>query len=210
MFTFKKPTEADIIAYLLAQIRLPFSYPEVGLTRSKPPICYDVDRQTICLGQGEQVFQLARRAIENWEMFPREMTELYWPDKPLAEGVVVAVVFRAAFFWSLNACRIVYTIDESCGRGAGRIDRFGFAYGTLPDHLECGEERFTVEWRHQDDSVWYDLLAVSRPRHPLARLAYPMVRRQQRRFRLLSAHSMQRTVASARAVPESAEPCTQS
>jgi uncharacterized protein (UPF0548 family) len=34
----------------------------------------------------------------------------------------------------------------------------------------AGEERFTVEWRCQDDSLWYDLLAFSLPRHPLARL----------------------------------------
>jgi uncharacterized protein (UPF0548 family) len=27
----------------------------------------------------------------------------------------------------------------------GPVRRFGFAYGTLPDHVESGEERFTVE-----------------------------------------------------------------
>ena len=59
--------------------------------------------------------------------------------------------------------------------------RFGFAYGTLPDHVECGEERFTVECG-QDDSVWYDILAFSRPRHPLAKLGQPLVRRWQKQF----------------------------
>ena len=33
---------------------------------------------------------------------------------------------RAIGFWWLNACRIVYVVDE-----AGPITQFGFAYGTL-------------------------------------------------------------------------------
>ncbi len=36
-------------------------------------------------------------------------------------------------FWSLNACRIVYVVDD---RGAH--PRFGFAYGTLTEHGESG------------------------------------------------------------------------
>ena len=59
--------------------------------------------------------------------------------------------------------------------------RFGFAYGTLPDHVECGEERFMIEWL-ADDSVWYDILAFSRPRHPLVRLSSPLARMLQKRF----------------------------
>jgi len=76
----------------------------------------------------------------------------------------------------MNACRIVYAIDEQ-----GPLDRFGFAYGTLPDHGESGEERFTVEFNPNDQSVWYDLYAFSRP-NPLARLAYPFTRALQKRF----------------------------
>jgi uncharacterized protein (UPF0548 family) len=34
----------------------------------------------------------------------------------------------------------------------------------------------------EDDSVWYDLLAFSLPRHPLARLGAPLSRRLQRQF----------------------------
>jgi uncharacterized protein (UPF0548 family) len=68
-------------------------------------------------------------------------------------------------------------IDE----GQAQRTRFGFAYGTLPDHVERGEERFTVEWR-ADDSVWYDIYAFSRPKHPLARLGFPITRMLQKRF----------------------------
>jgi uncharacterized protein (UPF0548 family) len=36
--------------------------------------------------------------------------------------------------WWLNACRIVYVVDEE-----GPVKRFGFAYGTLPEHAESGK-----------------------------------------------------------------------
>jgi len=89
----------------------------------------------------------------------------------------------------LNASRIVYTID-----GGDDVRRFGFAYGTLADHVESGEERFSVEWRRQDGSVWYDLLAFSRPRHPLAKLGTPVGRALQRRFARDSLQAMARAV----------------
>jgi uncharacterized protein (UPF0548 family) len=56
------------------------------------------------------------------------------------------------------------------------------AYGTLQNHVERGEERFSIEHRVEDDSVWYDILAFSIPQHPLARLGYPLSRAAQRRF----------------------------
>jgi uncharacterized protein (UPF0548 family) len=91
--------------------------------------------------------------------------------------------------WWLNACQIVYIVDED-----GPVKRFGFAYGTLPEHAESGEERFTVEWHEQDDAVWYDILAFSRPQQFLARLGYPFARRLQKRFARDSASAMLRAV----------------
>ena len=61
------------------------------------------------------------------------------------------------------------------------VKRFGFAYGTLRDHAERGEERFMIEWQGSDDSVWYDILAFSQP-NLLAKLGYPLTRRLQKRF----------------------------
>jgi uncharacterized protein (UPF0548 family) len=52
----------------------------------------------------------------------------------------------------------------------------------LPGNAECGEERFLVEWRQADNSVWYDIRAVSKPGGWLTRVAYPLARRLQRRF----------------------------
>jgi uncharacterized protein (UPF0548 family) len=60
----------------------------------------------------------------------------------------------------------------------------------LPGHVESGEERFQVEWDRDDNSVWYDILAFSRPNRLLIRLGYPVVRRLQKRFARDSAQSM--------------------
>jgi len=108
-------------------------------------------------------------------MFELGWVRLCWPDAPIAEGTTVAILVFHFGFWSLSAARIVYVLDEPPGR------RFGFAYGTLSEHAEKGEERFSVEWRG-DGSVWYELLAFSRPNHLLVRVARPLSRRLQRRF----------------------------
>lgn len=114
-----------------------------------------------------------------------------WPeDTPIQKGQVVAVVARILGLWWLNACRIVYVVDEN-----GPLARFGFAYGTLPGHAGSGEERFLVEWNPADGSVWYDILAFSRPNRFLTRLAYRYLRRVQKRFGPASAAAMVRSVA---------------
>jgi uncharacterized protein (UPF0548 family) len=74
------------------------------------------------------------------------------------------------------------------------LKRYGFAYGTLPGHAESSEERFTVEWHEAGGAVWYDILAFPRPRHVLARLGYPWVRRVQKRFGRGSAVAMPKAV----------------
>ena len=94
---------------------------------------------------------------------------------------MVAVLARVFGVWTLNACRIVYVVDEPT--------RFGFAYGTLPDHAECGEDRFLIE-RDDNGTVWYDIRVFSRPRLLLARLAAPLARRLQDQFRRDSAAAM--------------------
>jgi uncharacterized protein (UPF0548 family) len=79
--------------------------------------------------------------------------------------------------------------------------RRSFAYGTLPEHGERGEERFTVEWRREDDSVFYELYAFSRPNHLIARLGYPLARRLQRRFARDSLRAMLHATNQGYSVP---------
>jgi uncharacterized protein (UPF0548 family) len=179
-----KPSEQAVRDFLARQEKAAFSYPEVGATRGAAPAGYDADYNRVELGHGAAVFEAACAALRRWEMFPRPWTEVLPADAPIREGQAVAVLARMYGLWWLNAARIVYVLDE-----AGPTRRFGFTYGTLADHAERGEERFSVEW-HPDGRVWYDLFAFSRPRHPLARLAYPLARRLQRRFQAESKAAM--------------------
>ena len=109
-------------------------------------------------------------------MFEMPWANLCWPDAAIEAGVTVAPVFSHFGFWSMNAARIVYVIDER-----EDTQRFGFAYGTLRDHAEIGEERFSVEFDPSDGGVYYDIYAFSRP-GLLARLGYPLARALQKRF----------------------------
>ena len=109
-------------------------------------------------------------------MFPASWTSITPENAPIRESVIVAMQAHALGLWWLNACRIIYVIDE-----ATPIRRFGFAYGTLRAHVEQGEERFSVEL-HADGAVWYDLRAFSRPRYWPVRLAKPLARRLQCKF----------------------------
>ena len=151
-----------------------------------------VDHTRIRLGEGEPIFQAAQTALEHWEQFRLGWLEAWSPETPIRTGEVVAVVARALGLWWLNACRIVSVVEEN-----GPVQRFGFAYGTLPGHAGSGEERFLIELDRADDSVWYDILAFSRPNHFLIRLGYPIVRRLQKRFGRESAAVMRKVVSKA-------------
>ena len=192
MLSLRKPSAESIRPFLTAQAKLPFTYSAVGATAGTPPAGYVVDHTRIMLGEGEAVFHLAIAALRRWEQFRLGWVEAWSPETPIQSGAVVAVMGRAIGLWWLNACRIVYVVNDQ-----GPVKRFGFAYGTLPEHVESGEERFTVEWHDADNGVWYDILAFSRPHHVLARLGYPYVRILQKRFARDSTAAMLKAVASA-------------
>jgi uncharacterized protein (UPF0548 family) len=191
MFSLSKPSPDTVRAFLTAQKNRQFSYEHVGASRSAPPDGYAADHNRVRLGVGREIFGRAKNAVRQWQMFEMNWLELCWPNVPIEAGSLVAVVAHHLGFWSLNACRIVYTIEE---RGA--VEKYGFAYGTLADHAAMGEERFTVEFHADDESVWYDISAFSRPR-PLARLAHPYTRALQKRFASDSKQAMQRAVRKA-------------
>jgi uncharacterized protein (UPF0548 family) len=149
----------------------------------------EATRSRIKLGEGEAAFERARAALRCWEQFRLGWVEAWPPEAPIQAGAVVAVVARTFGLWWLNACRVVYVVDEP-----GPVSRYGFAYGTLPDHAGSGEERFLVGWDRASGEVWYDILAFSRPHIVLTRLAYPYLRLVQKHFGKESAAAMLRAV----------------
>ena len=177
MLSHRRPSREALQSFLDSQSKMDFTYAASGATQGQPPAGFVVDHTRMKLGRGEEVFNRAKRLLERWGQFDLGWVEAWPTDTPLRRGEVVAVVAHLFGLWWLSACRIVYVVDE-----VAPVTRFGFAYGTLPDHAGTGEERFLVEWDHETGEVWYDILAFSRPRWLIARLGYPYMRRLQRRF----------------------------
>jgi uncharacterized protein (UPF0548 family) len=191
MLLLRKPTPGTVRSFLDSQAALAFSYEAVGATSREPPTSYVIDHTRSRLGEGEHVFAAAKSALQRWQQFRLGWLDALPANTPISQGETIAVVAHSLGLWWLNACRIAYVIDEVLER-----KKFGFAYGTLPDHAGSGEERFLIEM-DKDGFVWYDILAFSRPHHRLARIGYPYLRHVQKRFGKQSAAVMQEVVNSA-------------
>ena len=176
MFRLRSPSPADLDAFLAQQAKLGPSYAPVGAThpdRAEMPAGYQVDYHRLYLGHGEAMFERARAALQNWAMYDQPWLSLYPYPPAISEGKLACVIARHLGFVSVSAFRIVYVLEET--------NRFGFAIGTPPGHIERGEERFLLELL-DDASVWFSILAFSKPQHPLVRLGYPLARYYQKRF----------------------------
>jgi uncharacterized protein (UPF0548 family) len=182
------PSEQTLKAFLHQQAKAAFTYDEVGQSAAAFPEGYDHDSRRIQLGKGVEDYERAKKCLVEWKMFPPGWVSIY-PAVPLLEkGQEVVVVFKIFGIWWLNACRIVYHIDEA--------RRYGFAYGTLAGHVEKGEERFEV-YMDKDENVWYQVAAFSMPNLWLVKLAYPLARRFQKKFVKDSFISMQKAMQHA-------------
>jgi uncharacterized protein (UPF0548 family) len=188
MFLARRPSQDTIDRFLLDSEDLPLSYSPIGIVRTET-VRQGLDELTVVIGRGTTDFERARAALIAWKQFEIGWVETFPRDAPVAVGTVVAVLIRHLGFWSLNGCRILYSV----GLDDVDVARFGFAYGTLTNHAEAGEELFEVFIDPRTDEVIiYRIRATSWPRAALARIGQPMVRVLQARFRRHSAAAMTR------------------
>lgn len=186
VFVLGRPSD-EKLAQVLDRVRgAPVTYGEVGATIDSPPGAslpadYHHARALQPLGHGDDAFAAACAGIREWRLHRGQGFRVVTADPPadpptdppIAVGTEVVVDAPIAGpVHVLAACRIVAVVNE--------VDRFGFAYGTLPVHPESGEEAFLVE-RTDGGEVRAVVTAFSRPRHPLVRLGGPIARRQQAR-----------------------------
>ena len=174
MFLIRRPSALLIDKFISGQRNQSFSYPEVEATNGILPPEYTVDRNRVVLGSGSETFHRAAALLRDWQMFKLGWVETFPAAAPIRTGETVAIAVRHFGFWSLNACRIVYVFESERS--------FGFAYGTLADHAEQGEERFSIDWSAEDDSVCYNILAFSKPKKVAARVVRPLSRVLQKKF----------------------------
>ncbi|MEM7233026.1 MAG: DUF1990 domain-containing protein [Planctomycetota bacterium] len=195
MFRLRRPSLETIRAYLRAQSALPFSYPSVGGTaEGAKPKGFDIDRSSEVVGHGRDAYERVLRAVKHYEMFRLPWIEFEGHDDPVELEQTVATCVRFLGVWSVNPCRVVYVEPETA-------TRFAFAFGTLPGHSECGEERFCVELSETGE-VRFTIDVFSKPQKIPVWLVYPLVRRVQDKFRREATERMRRIADGRESVPE--------
>lgn len=172
--------ESAVRNFFDKQEKKSFSYKPLFLTKNiKSKVKgYDYDTLRVKLGTGRRVFEIAKQAIKYWKMFPEKWTRVH-PIKPeIGIGETVAISAKYLGMWWVNMARIVYVVED--------LDTYGFAYGTLPGHVEKGEELFLVRMDEHED-VFYEIIAISKPNILLAKMSYSLLRGLQKKFRENSA-----------------------
>ena len=191
MFLIRRPNASDIERFLDRSEGLPLSYEPAGIIW-RAPGGRRLDQQVVTIGHGRADFERARRALLTWRQFDIGWVRAFPAPKSIAPGTNVAVLIKHLGFWSLNGARVLYHVNGSDGHTA-----FGFAYGTLTNHAESGEELFEVSLDAQSGDVAYRIRAMSWPQSTLARIGQPIVRVLQARFRRDSAAAMRLAMSAA-------------
>jgi len=178
VFRLFRPSEDEKLELLTTARETPVSSPHV-LTLADgalgtPPKGFVHDLSRTEVGRGLQAFDAARDGFRRWRQFDLGWVHVLNPAAEIETGQLVGVEVHTVCLWSVVFNRIVETVDSPT--------QFGFMYATTARHIEQGQERFVVEFDPSTEAVSYLIEAVSRPRHPLARLAYPFSRAMQHRF----------------------------
>ncbi|BDA46429.1 probable UPF0548 protein At2g17695 [Coccomyxa sp. Obi] len=156
---------------------------------------WNTDYDRVQVGKGKRAYTAAREFVKTWQHMGLGWVDTNRPEVKVGEHVIVMAQVLG-LLWMCNPLRIVYAREEkaympatallkasrqpACTRKGMRYD---FRQTTLEGHSLAGEERFSVQWCKEDDSVWYEIYAVSRPATILALASYPLTRYYQRRFR---------------------------
>ena len=188
MFLAHRPNAREIEEFIQDSQSLPLSYDQIGVAKQSPSD-FKIDRASGVIGIGKTAFERAELALREWQHFELGWVEIFPKNASIEPGTTVAILVHHFGFWSLNGCRVVYELGD-------RPDdtSFGFAYGTLTNHAEMGEEIFQVSISPGPEEVSYSIRAASRPRAALARIGYPITRLLQSRFRRESISAMRRAV----------------
>jgi uncharacterized protein (UPF0548 family) len=189
VFLLRRPSRREIERFLDRSHDLPLSYGPAGIVR-RTSAGDRVGEHVLTIGHGEAEFERARVALAAWKHFDLGWVQAFPRQLSIDAGTDVAVLIRHLGFWSLNGARVLYQVGGSDGE-----DAFGFAYGTLTNHAESGEELFEVSIDAQTRAVLYRIRAVSWPQSPLAWIGQPIVRLLQERFRWDSADAMRRAIS---------------
>jgi len=190
VFFVREPT-GDVIERVVASCasRAPNHACLPSADLAVPPAGFKLDEYGIGLGGGQAAWEAACAAIDAHAMYPPAWASVHTSPGPFVAGTALVSVIRHFGFFSVLPGRVREAFDTD-----GAIRRYGFDFMTLEGHAEQGVERFSVTWDEETDVVRYDVAAISRPAG-LVRLAAPIARALQRRFRRDSVANMLRVTA---------------
>jgi uncharacterized protein (UPF0548 family) len=172
-FWFHQPSNAQLDELLYEQSRLRLNYDsDVKAGGSHLVDGYRAISETIELGRGRNVFERAVRNAQQWKVHERAGVLVRPVGSQVEQGSSVLLLLRLPVLYVTVACRVV-SVSETA-------DSWGFAYGTLPHHVERGEELFEVELT-ADGMACFKVSAQSRPNHLLTSVGAPFARAVQRR-----------------------------
>jgi uncharacterized protein (UPF0548 family) len=151
------------------------------------PTGWHHDEQRVHLGGGDACWHAAIKALRGWTQFDLGWVYAHDDQVRLEPGQLFGFVSRHFGVWAVNVCRIVLVVDE--------LHRFGFAYGTMGNHVVRGEELFLLERDKVTDEVMFTIRKFSLPAHWLVRLAGPVTTSIQRSFTRDALARMQKEVS---------------
>ncbi|MGH9281118.1 MAG: DUF1990 family protein [Acidimicrobiales bacterium] len=144
------------------------TYSHVGSSlRIDPRPGTQLRRSTESLGSGDDAFRAGCDAIRRWAPHAALGARVHPPDAQIEAGTTLLVILYCGPFEIVAPNRIVEVVDTP--------HAFGFAYGTLPGHPECGEESFLVRM-DGTGTVSASVTVDAEPATWLTRLGHPVVR----------------------------------
>lgn len=168
----RRPNEAELNSLYEVQTRQQVTYQPIGIS-SNETRGYHHDRAEMAFTvDSGATLHGASHALFNWNAHIGAGFLVYPPDTSACLGATILLCRKLAVGYVTLSCRVVQVINEP--------NRQGFAYGTLPLHLEQGEQRFVVE-QESEGRVRFLIETTSRPTHPISRLGYPVTRLIQER-----------------------------
>jgi uncharacterized protein (UPF0548 family) len=154
------------VTYPADLARASFTYDEIGRTVAGPlPPGYRHADRRIVVGHGRDTFERTADAVLHWRAQRSIGLRVRASGPASTPGTVVVLTAGHPRFGYDIPCRVVW--------GAAAGNERGFAYGTLPGHPECGEERFVVRLT-PSGTVEFEIRAFFRLASLLARLAAPL------------------------------------
>jgi uncharacterized protein (UPF0548 family) len=181
----RRPSDQQLAALLERCKSDELTYAPVGMSLDDSTTVPGLHRRrwTTVL-HGPAAFDRGVEAIRSWAAHRGAGLHVA-TDGPLAVGTNVVITAPLPIGFADATCRIVAVVDEA--------NRYGFAYGTLPVHPECGEEAFVIV-RDDAGQTRFDVEAVAKPHHPLARLVPPIANYLQDRTARRYLSAMERAV----------------